>query len=253
MKLLLATAALGMLLFCPDIVMACSCGGKPSVCSAYATADAVFIGTVTRVEDKTTEAEDGRGYLAWQVAYVQVDEAFKGAKTPQLIFRSYGSSCDVHYVEGQRRLFYAAHDKQENSWSIGFCGRSSLLQYAADDLLYLRGLPASAQKTRIAGDVKARDQKPLMGVRVKLIGQSKTYEVFTDKNGVYEAYDLPAGIYVVEPEPPLNMKLSYTSVTLGDVRDRQTVELKDKSCAGINFYFVESTTVGGRVLSPALR
>ena len=251
MKLLLTTAALGILLFCPDIVMACSCGGTPSVCGAYATADAVFTGTVTRVEDKTTEAEDGRGYLAWQVAYVQVDEAFKGAKAPQLIFRSYGSSCDVHYEEGQRRLFYATYNKQDKLWSIGYCGRSSLLQYAADDLLYLRGLPASAEKTRIAGEIKTRDQKPLRGVKVKLIGQSKTYEVFTDKTGVYEAYDLPAGIYVVEPEPPLNMKLSYTSITLGAVRNRQTVELKDKSCAGINFYFAESTTVSGRVLSPA--
>lgn len=249
MKLLLATAALGILLFSPDLAMACSCGGTPSVCGAYAEAEAVFVGTVTRVEDKIAKARDGREYVSGQTAYVQVDEAFKGAKEPQLIFRSDGSSCDAHYVEGQRRLFYAWYNKEHKAWSIGACGRSSLLQNAADDLLYLRGLPASAQKTRIAGILTTRDQTPLMGVKVKLIGVNKTYEAFTDKNGVYEAYDLPAGKYLIEPETPLNLKLRFTSNS-ATVRSRQTVELKDKSCAGMDFYFIENTTISGRVLSP---
>lgn len=250
MKLLVATAALGILLFSPDLVMACSCAGTPSVCGAYASAEAVFVGTVTRVENTVAKARNGRERLAGQVAYVQVDEAFKGTKEPQFIFRSYGTSCDARYEEGQRRLFYATYNKEDKSWSIGACGRSATLQYAADDLLYLRGLPASAEKSRIAGDLKTRDQKPLMGVKVKLIGEGKTHEVFTDKNGIYEAYGLPAGKYVIEPETPLNLKLSYTSISFVPARNPQTVELKDKGCAGIDFTFSEITIISGRVLSP---
>ena len=250
MKLLFAAAALGILLFSPELVMACSCAGTPSVCGAFATAEAVFVGTVSRVENKTAKDQDGREHIVGQTAYVQVDEAFKGAKTPQLIFRSYGSSCDVQYEEGQRRLFYARYNKDDKAWVIGGCDRSTLLQHAADDLLYLRGLPASAQKTRIAGELKTQEYKPLMGVKVKLIGENKTYEVSTDKNGVYEAYDLPAGKYVIEPDIPLNLKIRYTSNSVSSDRNRRQVELKDKSCAGIDFYFSENTVIQGRVLSP---
>jgi hypothetical protein len=250
MKPLFAVAALGILLFSADLVMACSCLGTPSVCGAFAGAEAVFVGTVTRVENKTAKDPAGREYVVGQTAYVQVDEAFKGAKAPQLIFRSYGTSCDVTYEEGQRRLFYASYDKKDKAWSIGGCDRSTLLQHAADDLLYLRGLPASAEKTRIAGELKTRDYKPLMGVKVKLIGASKTYEVFTDKNGVYEIYDLPAGKYIIEPDIPLNLKLTFTSSSAVNDRTRRQIELNDKSCAGINFYFSENTVIQGRVLGP---
>jgi hypothetical protein len=250
MKLLLAIAALGILLFSADVAVACSCAGTPSVCGAFARAEAVFVGTVSRVENERAKDETGREYIVSQVAYVQVDEAFKGVKEPQLTFRSYGSSCDATYEEGQRRLFYASYNKKDKAWSIGGCDRSSLLQHAADDLLYLRGLPGSAQKTRIAGELKTRDFKPLMGVKVKLIGDSKTYEVFTDKNGVYEIYGLPAGKYAIEPDVPLNLKLSFTSSSAEIDRTRRQVELKDKSCAGIDFYFSENTVIQGRVLGP---
>jgi hypothetical protein len=42
-----------------------------------------------------------------QVAYVQVEESFKGGQVGELVFRSYGTSCDPVYKEGQRWLFYA--------------------------------------------------------------------------------------------------------------------------------------------------
>ena len=250
MKLLLTVTALGILLFSADRAMACSCLGTPSVCGAFAGAEAVFVGTVSRVESKTVKDETGREHIVGQIAYVQVDEAFKGAKAPQLVFRSYGTSCDVIYEEGQRRLFYASYDKKDKAWSIGGCGRSTLLQNASDDLLYLRALPGSAQKTRISGELNTLDFKPLMGVKVKLIGDRKTYEVFTDKNGVYEIYDLPVGKYIIEPDIPLNLKLSFASSSTVSDRPRRQVELKDKSCAGIDFYFSENTVIQGRVLGP---
>ena len=129
MKLLLTFAALGILLVSADLARACSCAGTPSVCGALAGAEAVFLGTVSRVENTIAKDESGREFIVGQVAYVQVDEAFKGAKEPQLIFRSYGTSCDATYKEGQRRLFYASYNKKDKAWSIGGCDRSTFLQY----------------------------------------------------------------------------------------------------------------------------
>ena len=81
MKLILTAVALAILLFSPDSAFACSCGGAPTTCGSYEAADAVLIGTVTRVENRTAKAENGMEYIAGQTAYVQVDEAFKGVKS----------------------------------------------------------------------------------------------------------------------------------------------------------------------------
>ena len=251
MKLVLAVAALATLFLCSRPAVACSCLGGTTVCAAYAQAEAVFVGTVMSVENLKAKDEEGQEQVTGQVARVQVDEAFKGAKASVLTFQSYGTSCDVDYKEGQQWLFYARYDKAEKTWSIGACGRSTLRQSAADDLLYLRNLPQAAQRTRIAGRLWDRgDKQPLTGVKVKLIGESKTYEVFTDQNGVYEAYDLPAGKYAIEPETPVNLKLSLSippEAPEVDNQRRLRVELKEKSCTGIDFVFIGDSSVKGTV------
>src|SRR5687767_80145 len=137
MKVTLLTLTFAVVLLCPDLAAACSCVGTTSVCGSFAAAEAVLVGSVTRVENKTVKGEEGREYIVSQLAYVQVDEAFKGVKTPELIFRSYGTSCDPKYKEGQRWLFYAYYKKEDKAWSIAACDRSSQLQWAEDDLLFL--------------------------------------------------------------------------------------------------------------------
>ncbi|HKV36591.1 MAG TPA: hypothetical protein VJP89_19775 [Pyrinomonadaceae bacterium] len=249
MKLILPVAVFVTIIFCPRLALACSCFGTTSPCGAYLMAEAVFVGTVTSVKQQPMklEGED----LNVQVAVVQVDEAFKGVKAPELIFHSYEISCDMVYKEGQRWLFYATYDKKGKSWYVAGCGRTRNAEYAANDLLYLRALPGAAEKTRIAGALwNQGDHKPLMGVKVKLIGERETHEVFTDKNGVYEMYGLAPGQYVVKPEIPLNLKLrSAFGATIVDLRDqtRRRVDLNEKSCAGVDFYFAENTAVKGTV------
>src|ERR1700754_2391459 len=252
MKLILTVAAFVTIIFCPGLVSACSCLGTPSSCGSFLMAEAVFVGTVTSVKQQPMKYEgyDGTG----QVAVVKVDEAFKGVNTPEVIFHSHQTSCDLYYEEGQRWLFYASYDKKEKAWYVGAWGRTRKLDHAASDLLYLRALPGAMENTRIAGALWNRgDYKPLMGVKVKLTGERETHEVFTDKNGVYEMYGLPPGRYVITAETPMNLKLSFATgeATIIDLKDqtRRRVELKEKSCAGIDFYFTENTVVSGTVFS----
>lgn len=251
MKLILAVALFVAIVFCPRPALACSCFGATSPCGAYLMADAVFVGTVTSVKQQLMKLE--REDVNCQVAVVQVDEAFKGVKASELIFHSFETSCDLNYKEGQRRLFYASYDKKVKSWYVGGCGRTRNLEYAANDLLFLRALPGAMEKTRIAGVLwNQGDEKPLMGVKVKLTGERETHEVFTDKNGVYEMFGLPPGQYVITPDTPLNLKLSIgIGAPVIDLRDqtRRRVDLKEKSCTGVDFYFAENTAVTGRVFS----
>lgn len=253
MKAALISFAFLIVLFSPRVATACSCAGRPSICESFAAAEAVLVGTVARVENDGRKGENGRVYITGQTAYVQVEESFKGARVSEMVFRSYGSSCDAVYKEGQRWLFYASFDKEDKAWSIGGCGRSTLIEWAADDLLYLRNLPASAQKTRISGMLRSGTDKPLMGIKVKFTDGQKVYDTFTDKNGVYEVFGLPPGKYLVEPEIPVNLKINFPSYA-GEVdysnRKTPRVLLKEKSCAGASFYFTENTFISGKVFSP---
>src|SRR4029079_6536772 len=168
MKTILISLAFLIVLITPRLTMACACGSGASVCGTFISAEAVFVGTVSRVEIKTTKTELGEA-IAGQIAYVQVEESFKGVKESEMLFRSYGSSCDPQYKEGERWLFYAYFNSKEKAWEIHLCDPRRVIERAAYYLLYLRNFPASAQKTRIAGVLRnIRRNEPMMGIKVKV-------------------------------------------------------------------------------------
>lgn len=246
------------------VVEACSCIGSPSVCGSYAAADAVFVGSVQRIELPTPKKDDeGKEYVAGQIAYIQVEKVFKWMRQQtRVIFRTEGSSCDATYKEGERWLFYAYYDKKSKQWGTHACDRNSRVEYAAADLLYLQGLPASAQKTRIAGELVHYEDDPvegfkrvknIIGAKIKIKGEQRTYEVYTDKNGAYEIYGLPPGKYSVEPEPLAGLKFGlplFSGETdrsiVGKVLTLRLV-LRERSCAGADFVYSAATSIGGTV------
>jgi protocatechuate 3,4-dioxygenase beta subunit len=252
MRIFFACFAFMFLLGLPGAVEACTCGGAPTVCGAYAEADAVFIGSVQRIELPPAQKNpQGREYVAGQIAYVQVEKAFKGVRNAQVVFRSWGTSCDAEFKQGERWLFYARYNKENRSWSIGACGRSTRIEGAAEDLLYLQGLPASAQKTHISGRLEHYTDENIIGARVRIIGEKKTYETYTDKNGVYEINGLPPGKYTVEPDIPFGLKVRFSIQYDGDVdysdNPKREILLKEKGCAGVAFFFNSATHISGRV------
>jgi hypothetical protein len=108
MKIQLWLLALACLFWTPQPGIACSCFGHQSVCGAYAAAEAVFIGTVQKVEAPNPPAGASLSQPVYgQLAQVAVEQVFKGAPPASVLFYSGGSSCDPFYQIGQRRLFYA--------------------------------------------------------------------------------------------------------------------------------------------------
>ncbi|HEV2859969.1 MAG TPA: hypothetical protein VGX48_03105 [Pyrinomonadaceae bacterium] len=252
--------ACALLLLCPAAAEACSCTGYPTVCQAYAGADAVFVGTVQSVESvNVKKGEDGREYYESQLARVSVERVFKNMKQTEVVFRAGNSSCDTVYEEGQRRLFYAYYDAEDKTWAVRPCDRSSDIESAADDLAYLQGLPASAERTRLAGTLIHYEDEPgegfnnvgsLNGVRVRAVGAQKTYETHTSADGLFEFNGLPPGSYSVVPDVPRGLKMRFP-MFYGEVERSADggvrVVLKEKSCAGVNFVYSADTNIAGRV------
>lgn len=262
MKLIFPAVVLTLLLFNAPVAEACGCGGYASICGSYQAADAVFIGVVQHVEHKIAKTADGREFSTSHIAKVQVEKSFKGLAQPELVFYSGGSSCDAVYEEGQRWLFYAYYNKETKRWGVRTCDRSRVIEEvsgAADDLLYLQNLPKSAATTRISGDLAHYEDDPvkrfsrvkkIIGAKVKITGEGKTYEVFTDKDGVYEIYGLPPGKYSVEPEIPLGLKVRFPMYNAEvDYSDRKNLKLilKEKSCASVDFILSSNNRIAGKV------
>ena len=238
---------------------ACSCLSYPSPGEAFEGAAAVFVGSVVRATPETSE----KAAYVEQTVVVRVDEAFKGARVGrEITFRQPSHNCAPKFDAGARLLLYAGYDAKAKRWEVYGCGRGSDPERAADDLLYLRALPLSAQRNRVSGTLRHYEDGPekgftfvehLAGAKVRVKGKDKTYEVTTDANGVYEIYDLPAGTYSVEPELPFGLKVRFPMQFGPGGESREgvvTVELGEKTSAGADFVLSSDNAVGGRVLGP---
>jgi len=210
---------------------ACQCVARPTVLDAFERADEVVLA-------KATALEPHEGYS--NVIRMEIENVFKGnlKVKEQIVFgRGGGTDCIWTFrqdVIGQRFLFYLNRPessaypymapREPGLWFAFVCGRSIEAEGAMVDLLYLENLSKVQGKTRISGTI-GRGVKPASdvdGMRIKFIGPTETYETKTNKDGVFEIYDLPPGKYVVEPEIPPGWKILPFSLEPSPsvVRDR---------------------------------
>ena len=245
-----------LLLMSAASASACTCGGYPSPAQAFNGATAVFVGRVVRATPESPKyAEEG------QTAVVLVEEAFKGTRVGgEIVLSQPGDSCTPTFKAGVRYLFYANYGREKKTWTVYGCGRGSNLEGLADDLLYLRALPLSAERNRVSGMLRHYEDGPekgftlverVAGAKVRIKGKDKTYGATTDSNGVYELYDLPSGKYTIEPELPFGLKVRFPMQFGPDAEESGvTVLLTEKTCAGADFILSSDNSISGRVLGP---
>jgi hypothetical protein len=200
---------------------ACSCLNTPTVLSEYEWATNIVVVRALSVE-KSERGVDGIASTR-----TLVERVFKGnlkAGDEMVFAQGGGSDCTWTFQEkdiGRQLLFYLSRKVgDERLWYAGICGRSARLEYAADDLLYLENIDKVRGKTRLSGRLEYSQapvlegeqwiSRPLDGRKVRIIGEKKTYERFTNHQGVYEIYDLPAGMYTIETEAIAGWKVDDT-------------------------------------------
>lgn len=236
---------------------ACSCFVYPSPAEAFEGATAVFVGRVARATPETSK----KAYFNKQTVVALVEEAFKGARVGQeIVFTQPSHNCAPKFDARARLLFYATYDPKAKTWEVPGCNRGSDLEGAADDLLYLRALPLSAERNRVSGVLSHYEDGPdkgfslvehVAGAKVRVKGRDKTYEVTTNADGAYELYDLPPGEYTIEPELPFGLKVRFP-MRFGPAGGGEgvTVKLAEKTGAGSDFVLSSDNSIVGRVLGP---
>lgn len=249
---------------------ACSCGPTPTVLESFDGSDQVVILKAVSVE-KTKEGEDNYAVDGVKATKMVVEKVYKGTLKvgDQINFvQGGGADCIWTFNEksiGEKYLFYLDSPKRKSDLWSGFgCGRSGNVEGAANDLLYLDNLSKVRGKTRIAGEFEcwSGECPPVDGRKVEIIGKNKTYHTKTNKNGIYEIYDLPAGEYFIEPEVPNGWKVSnyylrYSRSFIGDAevpRDKPLKQfpilLEDKKHASLDFHLEINNSISGKIFDP---
>jgi hypothetical protein len=280
--LLLSILSCAFLLGAAQTATACSCGPRPTVLDSVEKSDEVVIVKVLSLE-KAEAIEEGNYVDGVKKATLIVERVFKGnlKVRDEIVFgQGGGADCIWTFSEesiGHQYLFYLARpekfsdrrylpSKEPGLWFAFGCGRSRGLAGATEDLLYLENMSKRRGQTRISGSIGGGFDYPdidVEGKRIKIIGKDKTYVAKTDKDGIFEIYDLPPGKYFVEPEMAAGWKidphwLRYSASIVGsefgqpEMKSVKQVEimLEPKKHASVDIVFTVENYVRGRVIGP---
>ncbi len=234
-------------LLCTEKPLACMYGPPyRTVCETYAHADSVIIGNIESVHGDET-----------QKVVIRVEKTFKGKQQKVILLDQPQSSCDWNFsgYEGKRLLLYLVRDKKTGSYSAIAQGMGGEIEKVSDDLYWLRSLPGSLKRTRMSGQLRIYEDQPFRfvkfasGIKVKIHNAAKSLEVTTDRNGVYQLWDIPVGKYQVEPVFPNSLSLKFSlpkglvdfdSLNRGSPNENDVlIEIRGGGCGGIDFVVKE--------------
>jgi hypothetical protein len=280
--LLLSILSCVFLFSAPQTATACSCGPRPTVLDSFEKSDEVVIVKVLSVE-KAEDPEEKHYVDGVKTATLIVEKVFKGnlKVRDEIVFgQGGGADCIWTFDEksiGHQYLFYLIRpekfsdrrylpSKETGLWFAFGCGRSTGLAGATEDLLYLENMSKRRGHTRISGSISGGFDYPdidVDGKKIKIIGKDKTYQTKTDKDGVFEIYDLPPGKYFIEPEMAAGWKLDpswlrYSASVVGAEFDgplkkrvkQVEIMLEPKKHASVDIAFTIENYVRGRVIGP---
>lgn len=219
------------------------CDNSVTPCEAYAQADAIFMGKVIQISPQTTSIWQRNGDYD-QIATVVVEKVYKGTARKRMVFHQLGRKISPKLILNSSYLFYANLDRQTKKWEVRRCGRTIMARYAQDDLRYLERPRENANQSRIAGvvmrytpdeDTPGKAER-LAGLKIRIIGEEKQYEVVTGADGIFELYGAPPGKYVIQPDIPSS--LTVMGVIHYGPFDRSklkslNIELKERECSGV--------------------
>lgn len=137
-----------------SINFACTCAPKRSVLEEYDWAQVVVVARVASVEI-AAKADKDRPDYGVRSSRLVVEKVYKGDVLvgEELVFaQGDGMNCLMRFSEeniGDRILLYEGRPPAGRLWAVSFCGRSTGVERATEDLLYLDKMDQVRQDARV--------------------------------------------------------------------------------------------------------
>jgi hypothetical protein len=211
---------------------ACTCPA-PSPCEAFGAASAVFLGAVVQEPD------------ASGVVRFRVQETLKGERGDEsrvFVDRPARLRCGDRssLASGEAYVVYVGGDA---GGQAATCLRAVPTAAAADDLRFLRELPAEGSGGTVFGSVWVdrpdRDIKLLRDATVVVRGAGGERRATSGPKGAFEITSLPPGEYLVEATMPAGYVAAESS---------RTVAVPDRGCRQVNLEARPGGGIEGRVV-----
>ncbi len=284
MKSLLLTSLL-VSLFCliaPVQIFACECAGKPTVLEEFDFSKVVVAGRIDSIH-RLRANERERDLEAIRSATFVIDKVYKGnlkVGDKIVLAQGGGADCAFEWDEksiGGKWLFYLGEPSEryheealgqtiegakQLMYRTSFCGRSTNLESADDDLAYLDNLEKLKGKTRVSGELSfsSDDERSVEGIEVRIKRKDSQFKTKYLKAGFFEIYEVPPGEYVVEVMAPRGWKVGehwrYTADYArpdnreGLGKNERRITIDKGGHVGLDLTLIPDTNVSGRVLSP---
>src|SRR5277367_5170640 len=198
----------------------CECAPPPPPCEAIGQSPLVFLGSVLAV--------DGGGF---RTARMRVDQTFKGALPAEVELFDDGMCDGPHLEVGHQYLMYTRRLPTGAVPARG-CTRSRAVEYADEDLQFLKAYVAGKVGTQVSGTVRylpderensrlgEKGHTPMRDVAITISGTGGFFRTKTDASGRYSIAGLPSGTYEISAE-----MAGYRGVLI-----RDEIQLAAKGC-----------------------
>jgi hypothetical protein len=243
--------------------IACSCASITSPCVHLNSADAVFVGKVSAIDEEAMEiprfgkTEKIRTSLT---AHLEIQNAYKGLppdrKAIDVLTGGGGGDCGFDFKTGERYLIFAYKTSSGLFYQTGICDGTRPISEARDYIELIEALQANRTETRIFGEVSLYERElgtgpmdvkyhgPLAGIRVEARGNGSVFYDKTDGEGRYRFRNIPPGKYQVRP----HMSSAYSGYLGLDGMEEAEVGLPENCGAEVDLIAQLNGVIRGRVL-----
>ncbi len=199
-RILLATSLFLLPCFVEN-AFACQCSLNPPSCANFSKADAVFVGTVTKVLDDNTVG------LGVRKVHFSIKQSFRGVQGTEVELRNGITSCEMTFDKGKTYFVYAYGDATKG-FGTHLCSGTQEITDATEDLKYAENHANGVVEQSVVGRILEREdvRKPVAGVKVIVSGKGKSYSAFTDKTGSFKIVVGEPGKYKVRLFLPKNSR-----------------------------------------------
>ena len=200
---------------------ACSCADvTPRSCNLLAgRAEAIFVGTVVKVDNPPKEGDEGGGTARYHFHVEEWLTPHTHTEVDVLSGRG-GADCSFWFETGTPYLVFAYRGRNGELWA-NVCSNTQRLADAGPLLAQLRAMHDGRPVARVYGTVRQVQQpydatlqpnfdKPLANITLHFVSPKKEIDTKTSGDGSFAVYELPSGTYKIAADLPANLEIAQT-------------------------------------------